>query len=176
MLWTILIAFIVLIGAVLGYAAMRPDSFRIERSATIQAPPEKVFALVNDLHAWTGWSPWENLDPSLKRRYEGAASGTGAVYGWEGNSKVGTGRMEIVASTPPQAIRIKLDFLKPFEAHNIAEFTFARVTGGVAVNWAMHGPSPFVSKLMGLAFNMDRMVGGQFAQGLANLKAAAERA
>jgi uncharacterized protein YndB with AHSA1/START domain len=170
----ILIVVAVAIIAPLVYAATRPDSFRIERSAVIQAPPEKVFSFINDFHRWTAWSPWENIDPQLKRTYSGAQSGKGAGYAWEGNSKVGSGSMEIAEAAPAKIV-IRLDFLKPFEAHNTAEFTLAPgAQGETTVNWAMFGPSPYVSKLMGVFFNMDRMVGGQFEQGLANLKTAAE--
>jgi uncharacterized protein YndB with AHSA1/START domain len=174
MLTTILIAVAVLLAGLLIYAATRPDSFRIERSASIKAPPEKIFALINDLHRWTSWSPWEKIDPALKRTYSGPQSGKGAAYAWEGNSKVGSGRMEITDAAPSSNVVIKLDFFKPFEAHNTAEFTLAPGTQGTTVTWAMFGPSPFVSKLMGIFCNMDRMVGAQFEQGLANLKANSE--
>ncbi|MFH0350442.1 MAG: SRPBCC family protein [Chromatiales bacterium] len=119
----IAIAVVVVIAALLMFAATRPDSFRIERSPGIKASPEKVFAFINDFRQWTPWSPWEKIDPDLKRSYSGAASGKGTVYAWEGNNKVGMGRMEIMDSTPPAKIIIKLDFLKPFEAPNTAEFT-----------------------------------------------------
>jgi hypothetical protein len=173
MLNIIAICAVVLVAALLVFAATRPDSFRVERRASIKAPPGKVYALINDFHRWTAWSPWENIDPALKRSYTGAQSGTGAAYAWEGNSKVGTGRMEITESAAPSKIVIKLDFIKPFEGHNIAEFTLSGAQE-TAVTWAMYGPSPYLSKLMGIFFNMDRMIGGQFEQGLANLKAAAE--
>jgi uncharacterized protein YndB with AHSA1/START domain len=175
MIKMIAIAVVVLVGALLAYAATRPDSFRLERSATIQAPPDKVFALVNDFRQWTAWSPWENIDPALKRTYSGAASGVGSAYAWEGNKDVGTGRMEITESVPGAKIVIRLDFLKPFEAHNTAEFSFARQGEATTVTWAMYGPSPYLAKLMGIVFSMERMVGGQFETGLANLKAAAEK-
>jgi len=162
------------IVALLAYAATRPDSFRIERSALIKAPPEKIFGLVNDLHQWTAWSPWEKIDPALKRSYSGPQSGKGAAYAWEGNNKVGSGRMEITDAASPSKVIIKLDFLKPFEAHNTADFAFARQGDATTVTWAMFGPSPFISKLMGTFFNMERMVGGQFEQGLANLKRISE--
>lgn len=168
------IVLLLAVAAVLIYAATRPDSFRIERSALIQAPPEKIFPQVNDFKAWTAWSPWEKIDPALKRSYSGPASGKGAGYAWEGNKNVGSGSMEITESAAPSKIVLRLDFLKPFEAHNTTEFTFAREGDATRVNWAMHGPSPFVSKLMGVFFNMDRMVGGQFEEGLANLKTIAE--
>ena len=164
----------VALGAVLLVAALKPDSFRIQRTASIKAPPEKVFALVNDFRRWTEWSPWESIDPALKRTYEGAATGKGAAYGWEGNKNVGSGRMEILESTPGSLITIKLDFLKPFEAHNTAQFRFDRAGDTTTVTWSMFGPSPYLSKLMGLVFDMDKMVGGQFEQGLATLKAKSE--
>ena len=174
MLKIIGLAVVLLIGGVLIVAAMRPDTFRVQRSASIQAPPEKIFPHVNDYKAWTAWSPWEKIDPALKRSYSGPPSGKGAAYAWEGNKNVGSGSMEITESVAPSKIAMRLDFLKPFEAHNTTEFTFVPQGGATTVHWAMHGPSPFASKLMGIFFNMDRMVGGQFEQGLANLKAIAE--
>ena len=165
---------VVAIAAVLVYAATRPDTFRIKRQASIQAAPDKIFALINDFRNWQSWSPWENMDPALKRSYSGAASGPGAVYEWEGNKKVGKGRMEIVEAVPSR-VAIKLDFLKPFEAHNVAEFTLIPRGGATDVIWAMHGPNLFIGKVMSLFFDMDRMVGKDFETGLANLKALAER-
>jgi uncharacterized protein YndB with AHSA1/START domain len=175
MLKIIGIAAAVLLAGVLLYAATLPDSFRVERSAVVKAPPEKVFAFIDDFRKWTAWSPWENIDPALKRSYSGADSGTGAAYAWEGNGNVGSGRMEITETRPGAKIVIKLDFLKPFEAHNTAEFTLARQGDGTVVTWAMFGPSPYLSKLMSLAFSMDKMVGGMFEQGLANLKSQSEK-
>ena len=175
MLKIIAIAVVVILAGVLIYAATRPDTFRIERSATIKAPPEKIFAQVNDLKAWTAWSPWEKIDPALKRSYSGSQGGKGAAYAWEGNKEVGSGRMEITDTVPASKITIKLDFLQPFEAHNTSEFAFARQGDATMVTWAMFGPSPYVSKLMGIFFNMDRMVGGQFEQGLINLKSITEK-
>ena len=173
MIKIVLIVIVVAVAALLIYAAMRPDSFRTERSAVIQAPPEKVHALINDFHRWTAWSPWEKIDPQLKRTYSGPGSGRGTAYAWEGNRNVGSGRMEITDAAPSKIV-IKLDFLKPFEAHNTAEFTLQPAPQGTTVTWAMFGPSPYISKLMGVFVNMDRMVGGMFEQGLANLKTAAE--
>jgi polyketide cyclase/dehydrase/lipid transport protein len=166
---------VVVVAGLLVYAATRPDSFRIERSASIKAPPEKIFAQVNELKAWTAWSPWEKIDPALKRTYSGAPSGKGAAYAWEGSKNVGTGRMEITESVAPAKITLRLDFFKPFEAHNTAEFTFVPAGDVTTVTWAMFGPSPYLSKVMGIFFSMERMVGGQFEQGLANLKALAEK-
>ena len=171
---TIVIVVVVLIVAVLAYAATRPDSFRLERSIIIKAPPEKVFALINDFHQWGAWSPWEKIDADLKRNYSGSAAGVGTVYGWEGN-KTGTGRMEILESSSPAKIVIKLDFFKPFEAHNMAEFTLQAKGDATEVSWAMFGPSPYISKVMGIFFSMDQMVGKDFETGLANLEAVAEK-
>jgi carbon monoxide dehydrogenase subunit G len=180
MLKRIAIALVVAVAVVLIYAATRPDSFRVERTISIKAVPEKVFPLVNDFHNWTQWSPWENIDPNLKRSYyqsaSGATSGKGSAYAWEGNNKVGQGRMEITDASAPSKIIIKLDFLKPFEAHNTAEFTLAANGDSTDVTWAMYGPSPYMTKVMGVFFSMDKMVGAQFETGLANLKAIAEKA
>jgi len=164
-----------LIAAFLIYAATRPDSFRIQRSTSVKAPPEKVFALINDFRKWPTWSPWEKIDPALKRSYGGPASGKGAVYAWEGNNDVGHGRMEIDETSSPTKIVIKLDFLKPFEAHNIAEYTLAKQGDATNVTWAMYGPSPYLAKLFGVFCSMDSMVGTKFEEGLANLKALAEK-
>ena|SRR5687767_10487265 len=164
----------VLVAAILVYAATRPSSFRIERSAGIKAPPEKIFPHINDYKAWTAWSPWERIDPALKRSYSGPQSGKGARYAWEGNKNVGSGSMEITESVAPSKILMRLDFLKPFEAHNMTEFTLAPQGDTTTVRWEMYGPSPYVSKLMGIFMNMDRMVGAQFDKGLAQLKAIAE--
>ena len=174
MLTYVLIALAAVIAALLAYAATRPDVFRVERSASINAPPEKIFALINDYRNWPSWSPYEKLDPAMQRRLSGAASGQGAVYEWEGNKKIGKGRMEILESSPSSRITIKLDFFAPFEAHNTAVFTLRPNGGATDVTWAMHGPAPFMAKLMGVVMNMDKMVGGQFAEGLANMKAVAE--
>jgi uncharacterized protein YndB with AHSA1/START domain len=175
MLLTLVISIVVVIGALLAFAATKPDTFRVERSTTIKAPPEKIFPLIDDFHRWTTWSPWEKMDPAMTRTHSGAPSGKGAVYEWEGNSKVGRGRMEIVDSVPSSRVAIKLDFLKPMEAHNIAEFTLTPSGDSTRVTWVMHGPAPFVSKLMQVFMSMDRMVGKDFEAGLANMKAAAER-
>ncbi len=169
-----LIIVILLIG-LLAYAATRPDSFSVQRSITIKAPPEKVYALINDFHHWTTWSPWEKLDPALTRHYSGAPQGDGTIYEWVGNNKVGTGRMEITHSQPASKIVIKLDFLKPFEAHNTAEFTLQPVGDNTILTWRMYGPNPYIAKLMQVFCSMDKMVGKDFETGLANLKAQAEK-
>ncbi len=165
---------VVLIAGVLLYAATRPDSFRVERSTRIQAPPERIAPLVADFHRWSEWSPYEKLDPAMKRSFGGAASGPGATYAWEGNDKAGAGRMEILEASPTK-VSIKLDFLQPFEARNTADFSFQPQGDATQVTWAMHGPAPYVSKLMGLVFDMDTLIGKDFEAGLANLKTAAEK-
>lgn len=172
---TIALAILALIAVVLIYAATRPDSFRVERSTRIEAPPEKIAALISDFHQWGTWSPYEKLDPAMKRTYGGAASGKGATYAWQSDGKAGAGSMEILDAQPSSKITIKLDFLKPFEAHNTAEFILQPQGGATQVTWAMFGASPYISKLMGLFFNIDTMVGKDFEAGLANLKAASEK-
>jgi uncharacterized protein YndB with AHSA1/START domain len=169
------IAVVVVIAAVLALAATRPDTFRVERSTTIKAPPEKVYALIDDFHQWQQWSPWERLDPAMKRQHGGAPKGKGALYGWEGNKEVGKGQMEITEATPPSRVVIKLDFLAPFEAHNTAEFVLAPQGDATTVTWAMSGPNLFIGKVMSLFASMDRLVGKDFERGLANLKAVAEK-
>jgi len=161
------------IAIVLGLAAMKPDTFQVQRSTSIQAPPEKVVGLISDFHRWASWSPWEKLDPAMNRTYSGPASGKGSVYEWEGNGKVGKGRMELLDVTP-EKVTIKLDFIKPFEGHNMAEFAVQPQGGASQVNWSMQGPMPFASKVMCVFVSMDKMVGGDFERGLANMKAAAE--
>ena len=163
------------VAVILVLAAMKPDTFRIQRSITIAAPPEKIFPLLNDFHNWPGWSPWEKKDPAMERTLSGAASGKGAAYAWEGNKDVGRGSMEIVESIPPSKLTIRLDFVKRFEAHNIVDFTLTPDGGATRVSWAMHGPAPFMSKLIQVFVDMERMVGPDFEAGLASLKALAER-
>jgi uncharacterized protein YndB with AHSA1/START domain len=178
MLEAIIIIAIVLavaIAVVLILAATKPDTFRIERSAVINAPAEKIFGVLSDFHQWGGWSPWEHKDPDMKRTYGGPERGKGAVYGWEGDKNVGTGRMEILEANTPSKLAIKLDFFKPFEAHNTAEFTMLPQGNATNVHWVMHGPSNFMSKVMGVFMNFDKMVGKDFEQGLANLKRLTEK-
>ncbi|HWI10433.1 MAG TPA: SRPBCC family protein [Burkholderiaceae bacterium] len=175
MLKTIAVVVAVLIAGVLIVASMKPDSFSVQRSATIKAPPDKVFAVLNDFHRWTEWSPWEKLDPLMKRTLGGPASGKGATYAWEGNSKAGAGRMEIIESVPARRIGMQLDFIKPFEGHNVAEFTLTPQGDATQVNWQMRGPAPFIAKLMQVFVSMDTMIGKDFEEGLANLKAVAEK-
>jgi uncharacterized protein YndB with AHSA1/START domain len=180
MLETIAVIAIILaiaIAIVLFLASSKPDSFTVRRSAVVQAPAERIFPLINNFHQWTRWSPWENRDPALKRNYSGAESGKGAVYAWDGNKNVGSGRMEILDASSPSKITIKLDFFKPFEAHNTAEFTFVPERDAAATNviWVMRGPSSFMSKVMQVFMDFDKMIGRDFEAGLANLKALTEK-
>jgi uncharacterized protein YndB with AHSA1/START domain len=161
--------------AVVLFAATKPSTFSVRRRATVNAPAEKIFAVLSDFHQWRGWSPWENRDPELKRSYEGSDRGKGAVYGWDGNKNVGAGRMEILEATTPSKILIKLDFFKPFETHNTAEFTMLPQDNATDVNWAMQGPAPFMHKVMQVFMDMDKMIGRDFETGLANLKTLLEK-
>lgn len=174
MLKIIGITVLVVVGAVLVFAAFRPDSFRVQRAVAIKAPPEKIAAVLGDFHGWQAWSPWEKLDPAMKRRYSGAEKGKGAVYAWQGNSEVGQGRMEITEAASSR-VAIDLDFVKPFEAHNKVVFTLVPKGDATEVTWAMQGPLPYVAKVVHVVFDMDGMVGKQFETGLANLKTVAEK-
>jgi uncharacterized protein YndB with AHSA1/START domain len=170
----IVVAAIIVVFVII--VAMRPSHFRIARSATIAAPPEIVFAQVNDFHAWAAWSPWEKKDPAMKRTHEGPPSGRGAVYTWAGNKEVGEGRMTLTESRPPELIRIRLEFLKPFAATNESEFTFTPRDGGeqTEVNWSMTGQNGFLSKAFCMFMDMDKLVGSDFEKGLASMKTIAE--
>ena len=172
----ILLGLLALIALVLLFAVARPDTFRVERSITVKAEPAKVYALFNDFHQFSSWSPWRNLDPAMQTTHSGAPSGQGAVYTWAGNYAVGVGRMEILQTVPNTSVTVKLDFLKPFEAHNTTQYTLAPGAGGTTtVTWAMFGPSPYISKVMGVFVSMDSMIGKDFERGLATLKAVAEK-
>ena len=156
--------------------AGQPDEFKVTRFAKISAPPDKIFPHVNDLHKWEAWSPWAKLDPNAKNSFEGAASGAGAAMKWEGNRKVGEGRMSITESRANELVRVKLEFLKPFKATNTAEFAFQSEGGQTGVTWSMSGKNNFISKAFGLIMNCDKMVGGEFEKGLAAMKSVAEAA
>ena len=175
MLKTLAIIAVVALAAVLVYANTRPDSFGVQRSATIKAPPEKIFAHINDFRQWRGWSPYENKDPAMRHTLGAVTAGPGATYAWEGNKDVGQGRMEISAASAPTRVTIQLHFIKPFEAHNQVDFRLEPQGEATHVTWDMRGPAPFITRLMGLFFDMDRMIGRDFEVGLANLKTAAEK-
>ena len=174
MIESIVMVIVVLLVAILIYAASRPNTFLVERSTSIKAPAEKIFPLINDFREWEPWSPWEKIDPSVKRSYSGAVNGEGAIYEWNGNKEIGKGRMEIIESSPPSKVILKIDFIKPFEAHNTIEFTLVTQGDSTMVTQAMYGPCPYLSRLMGIFFSMDKMVGQKYEEGLANLKAISE--
>ena len=168
-------ALVVGIGVVLAIAATKPDTFRIQRSAAIKAPPEKIFPLINDFRQWGAWSPYEHKDPAMKRTYSASTSGRGAVYEWDGDKNVGAGRITITDTSPPSKVFIDLDMLKPFAASNKVEFTLVPNGNGTNVTWEMQGGVPYFAKIVHMFIDMDRMVGNDFEAGLANLKANAEK-
>jgi hypothetical protein len=165
----------VLIAGFLVIVALQPADFRVERSATMRAPAQAPFAQVNDFQNWRTWSPWEKVDPALKRQYEGPRAGTGAVYAWQGNKDVGEGRMTITESRPGELVRIRLEFFKPFPATNSAEFSFKPAGDSTAVTWTMTGQNNFIARAICLFVDMDKMVGGMFEQGLTQMKTVVER-
>ena len=175
MLRIIALVVVVAVVALLGYAATKPNTFHVARSTLIKAPPERIYALIDDFHAWGAWSPYEKLDPAMTRTYGGPGRGLGATYAWVGNGKAGAGRMEIVRAAAPSQLEVRLDFTKPFKARNMAIFTLEPEGDATRVTWAMEGPSPFMFKVMDAVFGMDKMLGKDFDAGLASLKAQAER-
>jgi hypothetical protein len=175
LLSVILAVLLLIVGVVLANAAAKPDTFRVERTASIKASPEKIFPLIDNFDNWGAWSPWEKKDPAMKRTRSGAPSGKGSVYAWDGDRNVGKGRMEIADTSAPSKVTLKLDFEKPFAAHNIVNFTMEPRGDATNVTWAMHGPVPFLAKIVHLFIDVDRMVGRDFEAGLANLKALAEK-
>jgi len=175
MLKIILIAVAAAVVGVLVFAATRPNEFVVKREAVIDAPPETLEAMVSDFHQWGRWSPYETMDPGMKRTYGGPASGVGSTYAWVGNDKVGTGSMEIQKVVPGREVVFGLHFVKPFKADNTGRFTFEPRGAGTRVTWSMAGQNPYIAKLMGLVFNMDKLVGKDFETGLANMKKAAEK-
>ena len=174
MIKKILIAVLVLIVVFVIVVALQPSHYRIARSTTISAPPAEVFAQLNDLHKFQDWSPWAKLDPDMKQTYEGAASGTGAAYAWEGNKKVGQGRMSITDSKENELVSMKLEFIKPFASVATTEFALKPEADQTALTWSMSGENNFIAKAFCLFMNMDKMVGGDFERGLAQLKALVE--
>ena len=176
MLKKILIALLAIVAVLCIVIMMQPATYKVTRTTTMAAPPETVFALVNDYHKWEAWSPWAKIDPNVKTTYSGADSGTGAIYAWAGNSDVGEGRMTTLESKAPNYIKIKLEFLKPFESTSLAEFNFKPEGAGTAVSWDMSGDANFMTKAMTLFASMDSMVGADFEKGLKQMKALAEGA
>ena len=171
----VVLALLVIAGGLLLFAATKPDTFQVQRTVTIKAPPEKIFALIGDVHRWGIWSPYEKLDPAMRRTLSGAAEGKGSIYEWDSDSRAGRGRMEITDASPPSQVTIKLDFVKPIEGHNTAEFTLEPKGDSTNVTWLMYGPSAYIAKVIGIFVSMDKMIGDDFEAGLANLKSVAEK-
>ena len=170
----VLAVIFVLIVVLAGIIAMQPPTFTVMRSAKIAAPPSAVFTQVNDFHNWQAWSPWAKLDPNAKNTFEGPSTGKGAVFHWVGNNEVGEGEMTITESRPDELVLIKLEFIKPFASVCDTEFKFQPEGDQTAVTWTMSGPNTFLSKAIHLVMDMDKMVGGSFDEGLANLKSVVE--
>ncbi len=171
----IAVVLVIAIAVVLGLAIRKPDVLRVTRAIPVNAPPEKIFPAISDFHQWGTWSPYEHKDPAMKRTFSGAENGKGAIYAWDGNNNVGSGRMEILEASAPSKIVIKLDFFKPFEGHNTAEFTMLPQGDATNLVWVMYGPAPLMSKVMQVFMNMDNMIGKDFEVGLANLKKLTEK-
>jgi uncharacterized protein YndB with AHSA1/START domain len=169
------VVLVIAIAVVLILAATKPDTFAVQRAAIVNAPADKIFSLISDFRQWGAWSPYEHKDPAMKRTYSGAVRGKGAVYAWDGDKNVGSGRMEILDVSAPSKVVIKLDFYSPFEAHNTAEFTMLPQDDATRLTWRMHGPASFMAKIMHVFINIDKMVGKDFEVGLANLKRLTEK-
>jgi hypothetical protein len=171
----IFILLLVVIAGILGYATTKPTNFRIERSVTIDASADTIYNLINDFHEWSRWSPYENIDPAMTKKLSGTAKGKGAMYEWDGNNSVGSGRMEIIRTSRPTQVVIQLDFLRPMEAQNTTTFDIEAVRGGMRVTWSMEGKNNYFSKVMCVFINMDTLIGKDFEVGLENLKRTAEQ-
>ncbi len=170
----ILIVLLVVVAAFLGYAATRPDTFEVSRSAVIKAPPQRVFDIVNDFHQFAQWSPWQHLDPNMQQTFSGPQNGIGSAIAWSGNDKAGQGSMKITEAQAPAKIAVQLDFIKPFASTNTVDFAFAPEGDGTKVTWTMRGNSSFGVKVMSVFMSMDKTIGPDFERGLANLKTVAE--
>jgi hypothetical protein len=175
MLKTLLLVVALAVAGVLVAAAMRPDTFSVQRSAAIAAPPEAIYPLIADFKRWEAWSPWERKDPAMKRSYGSRTEGAGATYAWEGNREVGQGSMQITQAQAPSKVVMDLDFVAPFAAHNVVDFALAPGGQTTQVTWTMRGPVPYLAKILHLFIDMDKMVGKDFEAGLASLKQAAEK-
>lgn len=175
MIKQLLLVVLSIMAMVAALAYRKPDNFRVERSTMIKAPPERVFALINDFHNFSVWSPWERLDPDMTRSITGSATGKGAIYEWSGNLKAGAGRMEILESTSSSRVRMRLDFARRIFSTNTAEYTLAAHGDSTKVTWVMYGPSPFLSKVVQVYRTMDEMIGDDLAKGLVAMKTAAEK-
>ena len=175
MILKIVVAILVVVAAMLVIAATKPNAFRIQRSLAIQAPPEKIFPLINDFHNWPQWAPRDREDSTMKRTFSGPENGVGAMSDWSGTGQTGAGRMTITESIPSKSVTVEVDWRRPFAARNINQFTLEPDGTATTVTWTMQGPNLFMMKLMSLFTNMDRMMGEHFESGLQNLKQAAER-
>jgi hypothetical protein len=163
------------VSALIAYVSLRPDTFKIARSAIVDAPPERIYPLINDLHDWEQWSPWAKLDPEQVVTFEGSPLGAGAVMNWSGNKKVGAGKMKIKESSQNERVRLKIQFLKPMRAINDVQFDLKPIgETRTEVIWTMSGKNEFIAKAMHAFMNMDKIVGADFERGLANLKSIAE--
>ena len=171
----VVVLLVVSVAGVLLLAVSKPDTFRVQRTTSVKASPDRIFPLIADFHGWSAWSPYEKLDPAMKRTFGGADKGKGAVYEWDSDGKAGKGRMEITDAPAPSKVTIKLDFFKPFESHNTAEFKLEPRGDTTELTWAMYGPNLFIGKVMSIFFDMDKMIGKDFETGLANLKTLAEQ-
>jgi uncharacterized protein YndB with AHSA1/START domain len=176
MLKKILLSLVALIVVFLIVVALQPAHYRVVRTATISAPVADVFASVNDFHRWPAWSPWAKLDPAMKETFAGSPAGTGAVYAWTGNKDVGSGRMTLSDSRPNERVQIQLEFIEPFASTALMEFTFKAVDGQTAITWSMDGENGFMEKAICMFMNMDKMIGGDFEKGLAQLRQETETA
>ena len=175
MLFWIVVIVIALVALILIYGVTQPAGFSVTREADFKAAPKKVFAQINDFHNWQGWSPWEKMDPNMQRSFSGASAGVGAKYAWVGNKKVGEGNMEITDSDSPHRMQLDLHFVKPFQADNVTEFTLTPQDKGTHVKWEMRGRAPFMFRVMGMFFSMDKIVGTDFERGLANLRGVVDK-
>lgn len=175
MIKQLLVVILVIVAIVAFVASRKPDTFRVERSITINAPPDRIFPMVNDFTQFGRWSPWEHLDPNMTRSITGSPQGVGAIYEWSGNSKAGAGKMEILESKPTTYIKTRITFIKPIAGDNMAEYTFAPSGSATKVTWVMSGASPFVSKVMQVFVSMDDLIGKDFEKGLAAMKSEAEK-
>jgi len=173
MITAILIVVALIVAAVVAIASAKPDTFRVQRTASIKAAPEKIFPLISDLKSHLAWSPFEK-DPAMKRTFTEAGNGRGAVYEWDGNRKVGAGRIQVMTISAPFLVTMELMMFRPFRAHNLVEFTVEPKGDATNVSWAMQGRQPFFGKVMSTLINCDKMVGKEFETGLAKLKALAE--
>jgi hypothetical protein len=175
MFLNILLVLVAIVVVLVIVIALRPNDFRVTRSTTIAASPAAVFPHVNDLHNWAAWSPWEKFDPNMQRTFVGAPAGVGSKYTWNGNNKIGEGSMTITDSRPNELVRILLEFVRPFKGTNNVDFTFVPQANQTVVTWDMKGKLNLVTKAFHLFVNMDKMIGGQFEEGLANLKRVSEK-